>query len=81
MNNMLVDVLARRFRRSRRPGSPTRSMSAVRRPVWNGNIDFSELPSTSRPLVQNDAGYTNPAYAPYGRYSSDVSHTPRFRVV
>lgn len=81
MNNMLVDVLARQFRRRRRPGSVTRSRSAVRRPIWNGNIDFSELPSTSRPLVQSDAGYTKLAYAPNGPYSSATSRTPRFRVV
>ena len=73
MKNMLVNVLARQFRRGRR--------RSARLPVWNENLDFSKSPSTSRPIVQHDAGYTRPAYAPYGSPSGGVSHAPRFRVV
>ena len=81
MKNMLVNVLARQFRRGRRRSSPTRMAHPARLPVWNENLDFSKSPSTSRPIVQHDAGYTRPAYAPYGSPSGGVSHAPRFRVV
>ncbi len=81
MKNAFVTLFARQFRRRQRRSSPTSQALPARLPVWNGNIDFSESPSTSRPIVQDDAGYTRPAYAPYGRPSSGVGRTPRFRVV
>ena len=82
MKNMLINSLVRQFRRGLRRSSPVSHARPARLPVWNGNIDFSDSPSTSRPIVQHDAGYTLPAYAPYGRASSNVvSHAPRFRVI